>query len=141
MSGTYCAIPLSDYLTSLFFYTEPENIVAIQTVESTVTVGAGDSYTLNCTVVSEFHPVVSWIDPDGNPVNGRGVAIDEPVYHHKTTYMLLTFHSVHTSQAGRYTCQSTVRSIRTATIDIVVTGKYQIIALVAHYNLLMLPSL
>ena len=99
-----------------------ENIVTIHVAQSVMFAGA--SYTLNCTVVSDFRPVVKWIDPDGNPVNGSGITVDEPVYHGYKTYMVLRFHSIRTSQAGRYTCQSTVSSqLRTATIEVVVTGK------------------
>ena len=87
---------------------------------------AGASYTLNCTVVSDFHPAVRWIDPLGYPVNDSGITVDEPMYHGNKTYVLLRFHSVCTSQAGQYTCQSTVNShlsVKTATTDLVVTGK------------------
>ena len=109
-----------------FHYPELENIVTSHSAESTV--DAGDSYILNCTVVSHFHPVVNWIDPNGNPVNASGITMHEPVYNGNKTYVALRFHSARTSQAGEYTCQSTVSShlsvnVNTATADLVVTGK------------------
>ena len=105
-----------------------ENIVTIQAVQSTMFAGA--SYTLNCTVVSDIRPVVKWMGLDGdpvdtNPANSDGM-MDEPVINGNKTYLLLRFHALRTSQAGQYTCQSVVNSplsVRTATKDVVVTGK------------------
>ena len=79
-------------------------------------------------MVSEFHPVVNWIDPDGNPVNGSGIKMDEPVYYGKNTYVLLRIHALRTSQGGVYTCQSEVVvnsevSVRNSTKELIVTGK------------------
>jgi len=91
---------------------------------------AGASYTLNCTVASDIHPVVKWTGLDGNPVDTNpangDVTVDEPVYYGNKTYLLLRFHALRTSQAGQYTCQSVVNSplsVRTATKNVVVTGK------------------
>ena len=90
---------------------------------------AGSSYTLNCTVMSDFHSVVKWTGMDGNSVyNTSSITVDAPVYNGNKTYLLLRFPALRTSQAGRYTCQSIVSSplsVRTATKNIVVTGKRQ----------------
>ena len=105
-----------------------ENIVTIQAAQSTMFAGA--SYTLNCTVVSDFRPVVKWTGLDGNPVDANpasnDVAMDEPVYYGNKTYVLLRFRALRTSQGGQYTCQSIVSSplsVRTATKNVVVTGE------------------
>ena len=92
------------------------------------TVFAGASYTLNCTVMSDLRPVVKWTGLDGNPVetNTSSITVYDPVYSGNKTYLLLRFPALRTSQAGRYTCQSIVSlplSVRTATKDVVVTGK------------------
>ena len=91
---------------------------------------AGASYTLNCTVVSDFRPVVKWMGLDGDPVDtnpaNSDVTMDDPVYFGNKTYVLLRFRALRTSQAGQYTCQSVVNSplsVRTATKNVVVTGK------------------
>ena len=109
-----------------FYYTEVGNIVNIYTADSLTF--AGDSYSLNCTVVSDIQPVVKWIDPDGNPVNVNGINIDEPVYYGNNTYVLLRIHALRTSQGGVYTCQSEVFvnsevSVRNSTKELIVTGK------------------
>ena len=103
-----------------------ENLVTIYTAGSLMLVGA--SYTLNCTVVSDFRPIVNWLDPDGNPVNNSDITLDAPVYHGKNTYVLLKFPALLTSQGGQYTCQSEIAvssgvSVRNATKDLIVTGK------------------
>ena len=105
-----------------------ENLVNIYTAESLMLAGA--SYTLNCTVVSDFHPIVNWLDPDGIPVNSNSsdITLDTPVYHGKNTYVLLKFPALFTSQGGQYTCQSEIAvssdvSVRNATKDLIVTGK------------------
>jgi len=101
-------------------------MVTIYTAGSTMFAGA--SYTLNCTIVSDFRPVVKWIDPDGNPVNGSSITTDEPVYYGKNTYVLLKFSALRTSQAGLYTCQSEIMrtqlSVKTVTKYVIVVGKY-----------------
>ena len=90
---------------------------------------AGASYTLNCTVVSEFHPVVNWMDPFGNPVNDSGITMDEPVYHGKNTSVLLRFQALRTSQGGQYTCHSEIVasesevSVKMVMEDVIVTGQ------------------
>ena len=91
---------------------------------------AGASYTLNCTVVTDFHPVVKWMGLDGDPVDtnpaNSDVTIDEPVINGNKTYVLLRFRALSTSQAVQYTCQSVVSSplsVRTATKNVVATGK------------------
>ena len=99
--------------------------MSIDAVESTAF--AGSSYTLNCTVTSDFRPIIEWIGPDGNPVNSTdSITVDEPVYDSNNTYVSLRFPALRTSQAGRYTCQSVLNSplsVKTATKDVVVTGK------------------
>ena len=111
---------------SIFSLSEPENIVTIHVVQSTVFVGS--SYTLNCTVMSEFRSVVKWTGPDSNPVhNTSSITVDAPVYSGVKTYVLvLRFHALRTSQAGMYTCHSVVslpELVRTATKDVVIKGK------------------
>ena len=100
-------------------------MVTIHASQSTMF--AGSSYTLNCTVMSDFHSVVKWTGMDGNSVyNTSSITVDAPVYNGNKTYVLLRFPALHTSQAGRYTCLSIVSSplsVRTATKDVVVTGK------------------
>ena len=103
-----------------------ENIVTIHAAQSTMFAGA--SYTLNCTVMSDLRSVVKWTGLDGNPVetNTSSITVYDPVYNGNKTYLLLRFSALRTSQAGRYTCQSIVSSplsVRTATKDVVVTGK------------------
>ena len=111
----------------LLFFSSPElqNIVTIHAAQSTMF--AGSSYTLNCTVMSDLRSVVKWTGLDGNPVdNTSSIAVNAPVYNGNKTYLLLRFPALRTSQAGRYTCQSVVSSplsVRTATKDVVVTGK------------------
>jgi len=100
-----------------------ENIVTIHVAQSVMFAGA--SYTLNCTVVSDFRPVVKWINLKGD--HSR-ITVDEPVYHGKNTHVLLTFPVLRTSQGGVYTCQSEVvanseSSVKNATKDVIVTGK------------------
>ena len=118
---------LKHQLFHSFLPSEPENTVTIYTERSTVF--AGSSYTLNCTVMSsEFHSVVKWTGLDGNPVhNTSSITVDAPVYDGSKTYVLvLRFHALRTSQAGTYTCHSVVsvpELVRTATKDVVVTGK------------------
>jgi len=103
------------------------NIVNIYPAESTVFAGA--SYTLNCTVVSEFRPVVKWTDLIGNPVNGSDIAtIHEPVFYGKSTYVLLSFPALRTSQGGQYNCRSEIVvssevSMKIVTKDVIVTGQ------------------
>ena len=92
---------------------------------------AGASYTLNCTVISNLHSVVKWTGLDGNPgeTNTNSITVGDPVYDGNKTYLLLRFSTLRTSQAGRYTCQSIVSSplsVKTATKDVVVTGKYKL---------------
>ena len=105
-----------------------ENIVSIHATQSTMFAGA--SYTLNCTVVSDFRPVVKWMGLDGNPVDANpasnDVTMDEPVYYGNKTIVLLRLRALRTSQAGQYTCQSVVNyppSVTTAKKNVVVTGK------------------
>ena len=105
-----------------------ENIVTIHAAQSTMF--AGSSYTLNCTVMSDLRSVVKWTGLDGNPVetNTSSITVYDPVYNGNKTYLLLRFPALRTSQAGRYTCQSIVSSplsVRTATKNVVVTGKRQ----------------
>ena len=50
-----------------------ENIVTIHVAQSVMFAGA--SYTLNCTVVSDFRPVVKWINLKGD--HSR-ITVDEP---------------------------------------------------------------
>ena len=116
------------YNHALISCTVLENIVSIQAAQSTAFAGA--SYTLNCTVVSDFRPVVKWTGLDGNPVDtnpeSNDVTMDEPVYSGNKTYVLLRFRALRTSQAGQYTCQSIVSSplsVRTATKNVITTGK------------------
>ena len=103
------------------------NIVNIYAAESTAFAGA--SYTLNCTVVSEFRPAVNWTDSIGNPVNGSDIAtIHEPVFYGKSTYVLLSFPALRTSQGGQYNCRSEIVvssevSVKIVTKDVIVTGK------------------
>ena len=102
------------------------NIVNIYAAESTAFAGA--SYTLNCTVVSEFRPAVNWTDSIGNPVNGSGITIYEPVFYGKSTYVLLSFPALHTSQGGQYNCRSEIVvssevSEKIVTKDVIVTGQ------------------
>ena len=109
-----------------FLPSEPENTVTIYTVRSTAF--AGSSYTLNCTVMSDLRSVVKWTGLDGNPVhNTSSITVDAPVYDGSKTYVLvLRFPALRTSQAGTYTCHSVVsvpELVRTATKDVVVTGK------------------
>ena len=113
---------------SYYICTVLENIVSIQAAQSTMFAGA--SYTLNCTVVSDIHPVVKWTGLDGNPVDANpasnDVTMDEPVTYGNKTIVLLRFRALRTSQAGQYTCQSVVSSppsVRTAERNVVVTGK------------------
>ena len=112
----------------MLYHAEVVNVVNVYANESIAFAGA--SYTLNCTVVSEFRPVVNWLDPDGNPVNGSGITMDEPVYRGNDTHVLLGFPALHTSQAGQYTCQSGVVTSQlspiwtNATKNVIVTGKY-----------------
>ena len=86
---------------------------------------AGASYTLNCTVVSDFRPVVKWINLEGDDSR---ITMDEPVYYGKDTYVLLRFPALRTSQGGQYSCQSGVVagsdiSVKNATADVIATGK------------------
>jgi len=111
---------------SELYHIEVENIVNIYASASTVFAGA--SYTLNCTVVSEFRPAVNWIDSIGNPVNGSGIAIYEPVFYGKSTYVLLSFPALRTSQGGQYNCRSEIVvssevSTKIVTKDVIVTGQ------------------
>ena len=110
---------------SLFSPSEPENIVTIHAAQSTMF--AGSSYTLNCTVMSEFHSVVKWTGLNGNPVhNTSSTTVDVPVYDGIKTYVLvLRFPALRTSQAGTYTCHSVVslpELVSTATKDVIITG-------------------
>ena len=109
----------------IFHPPEPENNVTIYAVQSTVF--AGSSYTLNCTVMSDLRPVVEWTGPDSNPVdNTSSITVDAPVYDDIKTYLLLRFPALRTSQAGRYTCQSLMRSplsAKTATQNVIVRGR------------------
>ena len=91
---------------------------------------AGASYTLNCTVVTDFRPVVKWMGLDGDPLDtnpaNSDVTMIEPVINGNKTYVLLRFRALRTSQAGQYTCQSIVSSplsVKTTTKNVVVTGK------------------
>ena len=105
--------------------------MSIHAAESTMFAGA--SYTLNCTVFYQLssHPVVKWVGLNGDPLdmnqtNNSDIIISEPVFSGDVTYVLLRFASLRTSQAGQYTCQSTVSSplsVRTATRNVIVTGK------------------
>ena len=110
----------------MLYHAEVVNVVNIYANESIAFAGA--SYSLNCTVVSEFRPVVNWLDPDGNPVNGSGVTMDEPVYRGNVSHVLLRFRALRTSQAGQYTCQSGVVTSQpsltwtNATENVIVTG-------------------
>ena len=108
----------------LFFPPGLQNVV-IDAVQSTAFAGA--SYTLNCTVMSDPRPIIEWTGPNGNPVNSTdSIIVDEPVYDGNETYVSLRFLALRTSQGGRYTCQSVLNSpasVKTATKDIVVTGK------------------
>ena len=81
-------------------------------------------------MVSDIRPVVKWMGLDGNPVvtnpANSDITVDEPVYFGNKTYVLLRFHALRTSQAGQYTCQSTVNSplsVKTATKNVIVRGK------------------
>ena len=81
-------------------------------------------------MVSDIRPVVKWMGLDGNPVvtnpANSDITVDEPVYFGNKTYVLLRFHALRTSQAGQYTCQSTVKSplsVKTATKNVIVRGE------------------
>ena len=77
--------------------------------------------------MSDFHPVVEWTGPNGNSVhNTSSIAVNAPLYDGNKTYVLLRFPALRTSQAGSYTCLSIINSplsVKTATKDVVVTGK------------------
>ena len=113
------------YCVIIFSPSELENTVTIHASQSTMF--AGVSYTLNCTVMSDFHSVVKWTGQDGNSMyNSSSITVNAPVYDGNKTYVLLRFPALRTSQAGRYTCLSIVSSplsVRTATKDVVVTRK------------------
>ena len=120
------------YNHALISSTVLENIVSIHAAQSTAFAGA--SYTLNCTVASDFRPVVKWTGLDGNPVDAippsNDVIIYEPEYYGNKTCVVLSFRALRTSQAGRYTCQSIVSSplsVRTTTKNVVVTGECSIL--------------
>jgi len=108
-----------------FSPSELENIVTIRASQSTMF--AGSSFTLNCTVMADFYPVVEWTGPDGSSVrNTSSIAVNAPVYNGNKTHLLLRFSALRTSQAGSYSCLSIINSplsVKTATKDVVVTGK------------------
>ncbi len=70
----------------------------------------GQLYTLYCVVYSDITPQVKWMGPDGTVLNGDDdIIIGDPVVMENGTVILpLSFSNLHTSHAGRYSCQSVV---------------------------------
>ena len=76
--------------------------------------------------MSELRSIVRWTGLDGNPVHNTSSTTIDAVYDGVKTYLLLRFPALRTSQAATYTCHSVVslpELVRTATKDVVVTGK------------------
>ena len=64
------------------------------------------SYTLTCVVIADVIPEVKWIDFTYNLEEKERLTLSGPVVSGSHTTLNLTFHSLRTSQAGRYSCVS-----------------------------------
>ncbi len=90
----------------------------------------GQSHTLYCVVYSDITPQVKWMGPDGSVLIGDDdIIIGDPVVMENGTVILpLNFSTLHTSQAGQYTCQSVVSTPLSVEADkqiITAQGKYR----------------
>ena len=72
---------------------------------------AGETYSLNCIVTSDFTPTVQWQDLNTQEVittTGTSVRTGNPVISGNTTHLVLYFDTIHTSHGGSYACISAV---------------------------------
>ena len=63
---------------------------------------AGELFTLTCEVSSDRMPLVTWIDPNGEPypLSGPDMTVSIPLRDGSVTTVILTFNSIRTSQSG-----------------------------------------
>ena len=103
----------------------------------------GSEYTLLCTVRAitgmTLQPSMEWVGPDGTVlVNEENVTIDEVETRGTVSTLSLSFHPVHSSQGGFYTCRATVNvpwmvdqpDQISARFNMPVTSKYALISYV-----------
>ena len=72
---------------------------------------AGETYSLNCIVTSDFTPTVQWQDLNTQEVittNGTSVRTGNPVTSGNTTHLVLYFDPIYTFHGGTYACISKV---------------------------------
>ena len=78
------------------------------TPSSSDPVSAGSSLTLNCSVVSDRVPQLTWVGPNGTVVTGNGITVSPQTDNDQISTIILTFSSIRTSHAGYYNCSSEV---------------------------------
>ena len=76
-------------------------------------VPAGSSLTLNCTVVSDRMPLLTWVGPNGTE-NGTTVSLQTD--NGRISTITLTFSPIQTSHAGYYNCTSELTEEPSSTI-------------------------
>ena len=72
---------------------------------------AGETYSLNCVVTSDFTSTVKWQDLNTQEVittAGTSVRTGNPVTNGSTTHLALYFDPIYTSHGGTYACISAV---------------------------------
>ena len=118
--------------------TVPDTVVRV-TIRERHGISLGEAgYTLEC-IVSETGEglintaVKQWLGPDGTPlVNGGGITVGNQMNVSSTiTSLTVSFASVRSSHAGRYTCQARLASpalhsplVKTAETNITVQSKH-----------------
>ena len=100
--------------TLFISYTELVHRMTI-TPSSSYPVSAGSSLTLNCTVVSDRVPRLTWVGPNGAVVTGKGITVLPQTDDGRISTIILTFSSIRTSHAGYYNCTSEVTEAPTST--------------------------
>ena len=81
----------------------------VQVEGSSSPVLAGSKYSMTCTVTFDLPPLVKWLDPLNNEVNGSDVSMTTiTIEEWNTTTVVLQFDPLKTSHGGVYTCVSLI---------------------------------
>ena len=111
---------------AILFYAELQHTVEISDIQGCP--DAGSNFSVNCTVTSDFVPVIKWLYPNSNQVltSRNDVWVEPPHTVGNTTTLELRFTPLKTAHGGEYVCVSTISkplSYKRMTKDIKVKSK------------------
>ena len=99
----------------------PSPLMVLINPSITGTQVAGSAYTLSCISLKSVSGLslsaqIQWIGPTGTPLaTSSNIAVESAVTESLRTTQNITFSSLYTSNAGVYTCQSTLSSLALST--------------------------